>query len=211
MSLKKVYFVRHGETEGNLANYFQGPEDPLTEFGHKGAEAVAGRFAHLQVDELIVSPFKRAQQTAKYIATIVNKPIITFDAFHECMHPLAVRDKEFDGEEGKAHLDAYEKNFCDPQWKPEGAENFHDVKERMDLCITLIQESIHENIVVVTHGLFLRRFAAYLLLGQSANAESNWIVSSHFKTMSNVGITEFIIENENWKLRTWNDCAHFAE
>ena len=39
--MKKIYFVRHGESEGNVGLYVQTPEEPLTKEGIKQAEILS--------------------------------------------------------------------------------------------------------------------------------------------------------------------------
>jgi broad specificity phosphatase PhoE len=211
MESKRIYFVRHGETEGNLGKFFQTPEVALTELGIKGAKAVAERLAHLEIDEILASPFLRTQQTAKHIADVLQKEVTTIDEFHEILQPLSVRGKRFDSEECTAHTASYATNYVDPNWKPEGAENVFDVLKRADMCIEVLEKSTSRNIVVITHGAFLRALSAHLLLKRSRHIESLLSLSFSLWTMSNVGITEFMIVDGEWKLFTWNDHAHFAE
>lgn len=211
MSVKRVYFVRHGQTVGNHGGYFQFSDTPLSEAGIEGAKAVALRFQHLAIDELIASPFTRTQQTASYISEITQKPIVTVKSFHECLQPLVIRGQKFDSEAGLLHIDAYKENYARDSWKPDGAENFFDVLLRVKESIEFLQSSSSENVIVVSHGAFLKSLTAYLLLNKSEDLQSNIAVAFSLKSMSNVGITEFMYEDGTWKLFTWNDHAHFAE
>lgn len=211
MSIKKVYFVRHGETVGNVGKHFQFSDTPLSEVGHKGAQAVAERFRHIQVDDLIASPFIRAQQTAQYISEIIQKPVTTFEACHECLQALHIRGKKFESPEGQDYLQNYREKFSDPLWKPDGAENFFDIIQRVTVTVQMLENHEKENIVIVSHGAFIKSIVAYLLLDKNHNVKSNVAVAFNLKTMSNVGITEFTFEEGKWRLFTWNDHAHFAE
>jgi len=141
MSVKRVYFVRHGETEGNLGRYYQSPASPLTELGHKGAKAVAERFRHIAIDALMASPFVRAQQTAEHISNVLGIPVVTFDPFHELLHPTTVHGVQFNSDEGLAHKKAYKENYVVEDWKPAGAENYYDVLQRVSACTTLLENS----------------------------------------------------------------------
>jgi broad specificity phosphatase PhoE len=66
--MKTVYFVRHGQSEGNVGMYFQGEKSPLTEFGRKQAAFVARRCKGLKIDAIISSSMERAQETAGIIS-----------------------------------------------------------------------------------------------------------------------------------------------
>ena len=66
-----LYVVRHGETDYNVARRICGhAEAQLTEKGYQQAELVAEKIAKqgIQIDRLLASPLKRAQETARKIA-----------------------------------------------------------------------------------------------------------------------------------------------
>lgn len=69
--MKKLYFIRHGESKANLANVSGGrTNSPLTEKGIKQAEA-AGKSINgssVQFDLIVSSPMIRAYDTAKAIS-----------------------------------------------------------------------------------------------------------------------------------------------
>lgn len=65
---KVVYFVRHGESEANVAPVFQSPDSPLSERGRHQAQLIGERVSQLRFDALISSPFARARETAQVIA-----------------------------------------------------------------------------------------------------------------------------------------------
>ena len=198
MSVKRVYFVRHGETEGNLNKSFQFPDTPLTAAGHTGAQAVAERFRHVRVDELIVSPFVRTQQTAEHINNVVQKPIVIFEAFHERMQPVSVRGKKFDSEEGAQYLKDYTALYTNRQVTQEGFENYYAVQARVTSCIALLEDSDKENIVVVTHGAFIRSVTSFLLLNKQTDIDRMMAIDTALHTMTNAGVTEFTYEDGVW-------------
>lgn len=71
------YFVRHGESEGNVAGKMQGrQEHPLTELGREQARATGEWFAAggTAVDALYASPLSRAFETAEIIARVAGLP-----------------------------------------------------------------------------------------------------------------------------------------
>jgi broad specificity phosphatase PhoE len=64
-----VYLARHGESDWNAANRFQGHSDrPLTELGRRQAEALAELVAAQKVDAIYSSPLIRALETARIVA-----------------------------------------------------------------------------------------------------------------------------------------------
>src|SRR4029450_8286333 len=63
-SVKVVYFVRHGQSEDNVAPVFQSPDSPLSAVGRHQAARMAARVATLAFDVLLASPYRRAHETA---------------------------------------------------------------------------------------------------------------------------------------------------
>ena len=77
----RVYLVRHGETEHNVARRIQGPllDDPLNARGVRQAEALARRFEAergegLRLAAVYSSPLKRAWMTAEAVARGAGAP-----------------------------------------------------------------------------------------------------------------------------------------
>lgn len=75
--MKKLYFVRHGQSVWNVEDKICGRTDsPLTDKGHAQAVETGQRIAAmgLQVDEILYSPLARARDTALHIAQITGIP-----------------------------------------------------------------------------------------------------------------------------------------
>lgn len=211
MAVKKIYFVRHGETDSNSGNLYQSPDVLLSERGLRGAAAVAKRCSHLDVDVIIASSFARAQQTAQCIRDEIQKPLITSEYAHEVINARFMWGKRFDCEEALVYQKERKEHFVDPEWGPDGAENFFDVNARVRACIHMLEESQYSSVIFVSHGNFIRFIIAHLLLEKSDDPETNLSVYRTLDRMSNVAITECVYENGKWRLFTWNDHAHFAE
>lgn len=208
---KRIYFVRHGETEGNLSKFFQFPETELSPTGLRGAKAVAERFGHLEVDVLVASPFTRAQQTAGYISGVVGKPVTTVESFHEALRPHELRGVSHHSEPGQAHIAEYESEYWTETWRPAGAENYKDVLSRVAKSVDFLEKANETNIVVVSHGAFIKMITSFLILKKKTDLPYIQDVFYSLVSMSNAAITEFEYENGDWRLMMWNDHAHFAE
>ena len=64
----KIFIVRHGETEWNRTNRFQGISDiPLNKKGKAQAEALAHALKDEAIDVVYSSPLIRAKETARAI------------------------------------------------------------------------------------------------------------------------------------------------
>jgi broad specificity phosphatase PhoE len=64
-----AYLARHGESDWNVANRFQGVIDrPLTDRGRRQAHELAEKLADKDVDAVYSSPLRRALDTATIVA-----------------------------------------------------------------------------------------------------------------------------------------------
>mgnify|MGYP006276174795 FL=1 len=71
------YFVRHGESEGNVAGKMQGHHDHgLTDLGRRQARSTGEWFAQssLPVHRVFSSPLSRARETAELLTSIAGYP-----------------------------------------------------------------------------------------------------------------------------------------
>ena len=74
----KIYFVRHGESEWNVADRICGQTDvPLTQKGHEQAEETGKKIldAGIRAEAVLCSPLLRAKQTAEHIAEMTGIPL----------------------------------------------------------------------------------------------------------------------------------------
>lgn len=143
--MKRLYFVRHGQSTLNLSGHFAGATDaPLTALGRNQAKA-AGRAAKtLAIDTIISSPMERARETSKIIAKEIGYPkdkIIVNKLFVE---------RDFGGLEGAP-------------WAPDldldgisDIETVDSILERARLALEFLHTHKGDNILVVGHGAFGR-------------------------------------------------------
>jgi len=77
MTMKKIYFVRHGQTFWNAENKICGATDiGLTPLGHEQAVSTGKAIleAGITADEILYSPLIRAKDTALHISSMTNIP-----------------------------------------------------------------------------------------------------------------------------------------
>ena len=81
----KFYYIRHGQTDWNLAEKMQGgqTEKDLNEKGVKQAIETREKLKNIEYDILICSPMNRAIQTAQIINEGRNVPIIIDERLRE--------------------------------------------------------------------------------------------------------------------------------
>jgi broad specificity phosphatase PhoE len=81
----KLYFARHGQTDGNASNGKVAMEydEPLNKIGVEQAEDLAKKLKGIQFDAIASSPLMRTLQTAEIINKNHNLPIKLDDSWAE--------------------------------------------------------------------------------------------------------------------------------
>jgi probable phosphoglycerate mutase len=81
----RLYFVRHGESEANLARIFsnRGFKHPLTPRGVAQAQALATHLAGHSIAQIFSSPLQRAVQTADTLSQAFGAPVEITAALRE--------------------------------------------------------------------------------------------------------------------------------
>jgi broad specificity phosphatase PhoE len=214
-SAKVVYFVRHGQSEDNIAPVFQSPDSPLSAVGRNQAARIAARVAKLSFDVLLASPYRRAHETAEVIRTVTGKTPELCALFTERVKPTSVNGKPFTDEKADKVWRAWTQSLYTPGMRVEDGENYEDLIRRADAALALLQDRAEPSLVVVTHGYFLRTIVARVILGDALSGEA----FQHFHKVAaieNTGLTVLryhagFEEDPCWRLWIYNDHAHLAE
>ena len=144
--MKTIYFVRHGETEANVARIIAGGEyeSPLTDNGKMQAKQAGRELKGKKIDAIVSSPMERTRDTAIIIAKEIGynpKKIIYDKAFVEVFNgfysgkPYALRDR---------HIVAGE--------LIEDIESPNEVYDRVNKGFERIRKMSANSIVLVSHG-----------------------------------------------------------
>ncbi len=208
--IKNIYLVRHAESEANLTKIGGGKETPLTERGREQAQALAERFENIPVDVVLSSDYVRAHETARTITEYNNIPLEVVNMAGERELPPDLADLHKDDPKAKA----LKKQFY-YEWMHEAdttaGEHFDSVRRRVHDLVTLIESRPEKNILVVSHGFFLKFFTAQQLLGGYLTPEIFIDNIMSRMRMSNTGITYFTVdENHKWQLYAWSDFSHLG-
>lgn len=146
-----LIFIRHGETDWNAQGLIQGSiETDLNAKGHAQARAVAQllalRKSEWQDYQVIVSPQRRARQTAEHVLEALGLAVSAIEP--------NVRELAFGIWEGKPfwELKASPVYPADPEarysWRPAGGESYEDGVARVnDWRATLSRPTL-----VISHG-----------------------------------------------------------
>jgi len=165
-----IYMIRHGETEWNKEGRHQGLTDiTLNSMGVRQALQAGEALKDIHFDYIFTSPLLRSYQTLRYVLSkrgIHDRPakiisdarIVEFfygDDLEGKVNPPEVlidfyggrKERDYKNAEAKESVEARAKNFFDE-----------------------ILKLPHENILVITHGGFLR-VATWVLTGKPADRD----------------------------------------
>lgn len=156
-----LIFVRHGESEGNKSDSFNGSIDvPLTDIGVKQAERTAKFLDRFKIDAIYSSDLKRAYETALYTAKRKNLTIVKSSNLRE------INGGEF---EGIKYIDIekkYPKEYA--MWKNDMAnckcpngESVRELAKRVnDEIMQIAKKHKGHTVMIATHGTPLKAMSA---------------------------------------------------
>jgi broad specificity phosphatase PhoE len=210
--MKRVYFVRHGESEANVARVHGGPHHPLSKKGMEQAKFIAGRFAKLPIQTLYSSDLLRAQQTSATIAERIGLPLHTKSDLQEVGMPSHFMERRFDTPETIEMEMQLIENMA-PGRRQHDEETFDEIISRAGRVLDWLSQLPEDHVGIVTHGLFLRCIIARAIFGIEVTPHEVLVLWRGLKS-ENTGLTILEYKPDTpkrlWQLFTWNDHAHLG-
>jgi len=207
----KIYLIRHGESDAMDKSVRQTPDSPLGEKGFEQAGYVAKRFRNQEIDVVFSSTWVRAKQTAAGIAKALGKKLETFEGIHEKEQHPRLYGAGWASIIHNKYTKETEKNFHNLDWKFRGkGESLRDVIARAEKFKShLIDKHKEQNVIAVTHGIFIRCFICVAVFGKKYDDES-FIELYRTLSFNNTGVSllEYEEENSRWHIRFINDHSH---
>lgn len=209
--MRKIYLVRHGQTDTNALDVVSGENGFLSPRGREQAEKLAERFLHVDFNHLISSDYKRATETASFIAKVKSREIVVEPLIRELRRPTEFHGVSRTSDKYLAFLKALDKHVTDPDWHFSDEENFFDLYKRVKMFFNKIEE-LEGDMVVVSHSRIITTMTMYVVTGKQLTPDL-WSSGMRHMTVSNTGITtlQYDTEMKEWKLQMFNDHSHFAE
>jgi broad specificity phosphatase PhoE len=204
-----IYFVRHGESEGNTNHIHQLPTTPLTSQGRQQAKELAKRLQKINFDQIVCSNFVRTKQTAQEIVDITSKPIEYSSLFCEIKRPKEIENLPINAPEAVKIKELMYRHWNDKDWHFSDEENFNDLIIRSKQALKYLESKGDTNILVISHGMFIRTIVGLILFENSFTPQLLIKSFRHWQT-NNTGITWIEKKDSIWKLITWNDHAHLG-
>ncbi|HOP86284.1 MAG TPA: histidine phosphatase family protein [Syntrophorhabdaceae bacterium] len=161
--VKRIYILRHGETQWNKEDVFRGRSDiPLNETGLKQAEMASFYFKNKEIDFIFSSPLLRAVQTAKAVSKTTEKDVEIVEEFIDInfgiWEGLTVKEVERN----------YPHDFAIWVKNPQklnlrGGETLETVRKRIASGFEKVLSEKGENLLIVTHRAICKIMVLFLL------------------------------------------------
>lgn len=194
----KLFLTRHGESTANRDGIIQGHADyPLSDLGREQATELAYRIKNkgLKFDKIFSSDLKRAAETTRIIAEIINDQNIEYTSL--------IREFDLGIYSGRKQSDLQTKgdDFLEEVWKDQtikvpGGECVQDMVTRIEKFMKSLLQSSHSTVLVIAHGGVLFH-VIHTMFDLYRPPEGAW-----FKNCS-LNILEY--KNGKWKLLVFNE------
>lgn len=208
-----IYLVRHGVTEDNTAQVFQGPNSQLSPEGEVQAGKVAERLSGIKIDEIWTSPMSRAKRTAEIINEYQKTVLSEVPELQEIRRPKAVIGKTMAQIVAEGHKYSGVGMWTNPRMKYDGSESFAELVVRAQATITRLEEKAKYEppdftLLITSHGVMLGTLLLCFLLDK--HAKPKVVLDAFRKTkMENTGISIARIDKDGRRsLLTMGDFAH---
>ena len=170
--MKKIYLIRHAESEANAAVDLDNPtyyyDARITKRGESQALKAKNVLENIHFDTYICSPLTRTLQTFSIIFPDnkpIIEPLIREHLFHSCdvgRQPRSLK-KDFTSFDFSNLNDFWWNNNKPINEKKIVKENFNDIKNRLDKFKLWLNKSNSNTIALVSHGTFLSQITGYML------------------------------------------------
>lgn len=201
------YLVRHGKTELNIAERFQGGsiDSPLVEEGIQQAQQAGKYLAEIAFDFVAVSTQKRAVHTANYIVGENNFLHGTTLSYFDGLREISFGEREgikIDRLDEQTNYLRTNPALYDPSGF--NGEELNDAVERASKVLDEISNAHPDGtILIVAHGALLIILMNYLL----GKDKSKWREGGPLENTS-ISILERESHTANYKLKSLNDISY---
>jgi broad specificity phosphatase PhoE len=199
MTVKRIIFIRPGETDWNRADRWQGwVACPLNGHGRLQAEALANFLRNIGLGVLYSSDLRRSAETAKIIGSKLN---------YEPLYDARLRERNIGNWQGMTleevqmwYPEEYTQFTANPEtYRVPGGESLQDVKTRMkEVFQEIVTAAKAETIGIVSHTVTIRSLLAELIPGYNPRNLN----------LGNTAVTTIRPEENGWSLVVSNDVTH---
>ena len=207
METTRILLIRHGQSQGNAERRFGGHSPtPLSELGHRQAEAAARALAHERVTAVYSSDLLRAVQTAEPLARATGLEITRTPALRE--RGVGLMEGLTFEEAAAAHPEEYAALLRrDFEHVLAGGESYRQLLDRaaaeLDRAVELHRGG---TVALFSHTGTICILVLHLMGALDApHLKPVWLSSS------NCGVTRFELRSDGFvRVSAFNDTRHLA-
>ena len=209
----KIFLVRHGSSVNDNNGRWQHPDSLLSHRGKLQAEALSKRPRFQVVDLVMSSEWPRARKTADIVAGRLKKPLKLVKEIHERKQFSGIYNAKRTSKVSRQYCQDSFKNYRNLDWKfSDEEESIREVIKRAVYfrdCLT--KKHLKQNVLVVSHDVFIRCLLIVCLLGQDFSDQVFLKLFYALRT-TNTGISllEYKQEYKKWTMRYFNDLSHLG-
>jgi probable phosphoglycerate mutase len=207
----KVFLVRHGQSDAHSKGRRQAPDSSLSEIGSRQALVLAKKLKFYDIDLILTSKLPRARQTAEIITEILAKPLEIFEGIHEREQHLSLYGASYESKIHNQNVVEIAENMDNLDWKFRGkGESIRQVIKRAIKFKKHLEENhLNQNLLVISHGIFIRCFVAVCILGENYQDDC-FVAINRSLCFSNAGVSllEYNKDQKSWEIKYLNDCSH---
>lgn len=192
----RAFLVRHGQTDWSVTRQYTGRTDlPLNDEGRRQAERLGARLARERFALVLVSPLKRALETARLAGFAIGEK----DSVAEIEPELVEWD--YGAYDGRTAADIRRER---PGWTPweggfPGGETLDDLSTRAESVLARIR-AVDGDVALFAHGHILRVITARWL-------EQPPVMGARYY-LANATLSVLGWERETSAIDRWNDACH---
>ena len=188
----KVYFIRHGQSEGNVSGRHNSwMQVSLTEKGKEDAAMTGRLITGICFDKVYASDLIRTTQTQQIALPDAQPEILPLIREVNVGKLLGRLVSDCAAEYGPA----YWENRRNADYSPYGGESREDLYVRIREFLTLLEQTDYENVAVFGHGTYFHHMAV-MLTGATTDLRSF--------PCDNGSVSVFEYKDDHWRLVSWN-------
>lgn len=209
----RLFLVRHGTSVAHETGKRQSPVSPLSEKGRQQAEALGDLIAgwDISFEQVFTSKLARARETAEIVAEKIKAPVEEIEGIHEKEQHPGLYGADITSKIHHESVAAYVKYARDMDYKFKGeGESIREVAQRASRFVKhLLEKHLGEDVLVVSHGNFIRSLICACVLGEKYNDE-DFAALHDSLIMGNTGVSllEFDEEKNLWRIIYLNNFSH---
>ena len=155
--MKSIEFLRHAESAANAGLPSSDPGGiPLTEAGRIAADAAARDYDGPTPDLIVVSPFRRAQETAVPFRRRFAIALVEEWPVQEFTYLSPVRCGTSSAKDRRPLVEAYWRTATPETNDGPGAESFQDFIARVQTALEKLRNHPEQTILVVCHEMVIK-------------------------------------------------------